>query len=193
MNIIVCSERGKHEIRNDPFIPVEIHPFYNGTGIKGRDYDIPTSQATSNGIILYYTPKSDTTETVHPPSSPSVGTSAHFEQHQPSTSRELRQGDAGAQDWSTQLRLPAQPEVIMSHSGSRGIDAEAFKQLCLGIARRSPVLAFQKWIGDTQDAEVIRTASFSYFWLMNNVSGKAMGGRSRGARCATKACNFPRL
>lgn len=81
----------------------------------------------------------------------------------------------------------------MSHSGSRGIDAEAFTQVCLGIARRSPVLAFQKWIGDVQDAEVIRTANFSYFWLMNNISGKAMGGRSRGARCATKACKCPTL
>lgn len=211
MNKILCSEEGKREIRNEPSIAVETYPIYYGCGVDGRDYDIPTSQALSNGIVLYYTPKNDPiTENTSPKPTTSknkdqqwptriprstaagsrpTGISTQLKK-QPSTSRELRKREGPSRDSSMPACLPAEPQVIMSHGGSRGILAEAFKQVCSGIARRCPVLAFQKDRGDATDAEVTRTAGFSSFWLMNDISGKAMGGRSRGARCATQACKY---
>lgn len=206
MNRIISSEEGKQEICNEPSIAVETYPIYYGCGIDGRDHDIPTSQGLSNGIVLYYTPTNDPViEDASPSQTPSKGKdrelharmtpSAAAESHptgtsieykkQPSTSHGLRRTEVGML-----AGLPAEPEVIMSHGGSRGIEAAAFKQVCLGIARRFAVLAFQKDRGDMKDAEVTRTAGFSSFWLMNDVSGKAMGGRSRGARCATLACKY---
>lgn len=209
MNRIICSAEGKREICNEPSIAVESYPIYYGCGIDGRDHDISTSQALSNGIVLYYTPTNESIiESASPSLSPSKGKgrqlptkiprstaaasrpariSAQYKKP-PSTSRELRKREGASRERLTPADLPVEPEVIMSHGGIRGILAEAFKQLCLGIARRCPVLAFQKDRADAQDAEVNRTAGFSSFWLMNNISGKAMGGRSRGARCATQAC-----
>lgn len=206
MNRITSSEEGKRKICNEPSVAIETYPIYYGCGIDGRDHDIPTSQGLSNGIILYYTP---TTENVIEDASPSqtpskgkdrelharitpstaaesrpTGISTEYE-IQPSPSHELRKREVGPL-----AGLPAEPEVIMSHGGSRGMEAAAFKQVCLGIARRFAVLAFQKDRGDMKDAEVTRTAGFSSFWLMNDISGKAMGGRSRGARCATLACKY---
>lgn len=211
MNKIICSEEGKREICNEPSITVQSYPIYYGCGIDGRDHDIPTSQALCNGIVLYYTPKSDPciedVSTLLTPSkdkdrqlpgtitqstaagSRSPGISTRY-QEQPSTSRELRGRETGSWYRSAPAGLPVEPEVIISHGGTRGIQAGAFKQFCSGIARRFAVLAFQKDRGDTKDAEVNRTAGFSSFWLMNDISGKAMGGRSRGARCATQACEF---
>jgi hypothetical protein len=211
MNRIICSEEGKREICNEPSIAVESYPIYHGCGIDGRDHDIQTSQALSNGIVLYYTPTNDR---IIENTSPSLTSSKRKDRQlparitrstaagsrptgistrdkkQPSTSRELREREGRSRDMSVLAGLPAEPEVIMSHGGARGIQAEAFKQLCFGIARRFPVLAFQKDRGDAKDAEVNRTAGFSSFWLMNDISGKAMGGRSRGARCATQACKY---
>lgn len=211
MNRIVCSEEGKREICNEPSVSVESYPIYHGCGIDGRDHDIPISQALSNGIVFYYTPKNDrTVENASPSLTPFNGQDRQLpariprpigagsrptgispsNKKQPSTSRELWKRDTGSRDSNALAGLPARPEVIMSHGGVRGILAEAFKQMCLGIARRCPVLAFQKDRGDTKDAEVNRTAGFMSFWLMNDISGKAMGGRSRGARCATQACKY---
>lgn len=211
MNRIVCSEEGKREICNEPSIPVKSYPIYYGCGIDGRDHDIPTSQALSNGIVLYYTPTNDPIIDNASPAltsskgkfgqlptrfascssagSRTAGISTQYKK-QPSTSRELRKRAEESRDRSTLACLPAEPEVIMSHGGARGIRAEAFKQLCSGIARRFPVLAFQKDREDEEDAEVNRTACFSSLWLMNDTTGKAMGGRSRGARCATQACKY---
>lgn len=211
MNRIVCSEDGKREIGNEPSIPVESYPVYQGCGIDGRDHDIPTSQALSNGTVFYYTSNNDPTiENASPAQNPSNGKDRQMpakiprpiaagsrqtgisssNKKQPSASRELRKRDEGFRARSALYGLPAKPEVIMSHGGVCGILDEAFKQMCLGIARRCPVLAFQKDRGDTKDAEVNRTADFMYFWLMNDMSGKAMGGCSRGARCATQACKY---
>lgn len=213
MNRIICSEEGRREICNEPCIAVESYPIYYGCGIDGRDHDISTSQALSNGIVLYYTPTHDPIiENTSPSRTPSevqhrqlpsrtsryatagsrpTRISKQYKK-QASASQELRKIESGSRDRSALARLPAKPEVIMSHGGSRGILAEAFKQVCSGIARSCPVLAFQKDRGDAKDAEVDRTASFSSFWLMNDMSGKAMGGRSRGARCATQACKYLR-
>ena len=211
MNKIICSEEGKREICNEPSIAVETYPIYYGCGIDGRDHDIPTSQALSNGIVLFYTPTNNfKLENASLSPTPSKGedrqlptriprstaagsrTTGISTQHkkQSSTSHELQKREEGSGDWSTRAGLPAAPEVIMSHGGSRGILAEAFVQVCSGIARRCPVLAFQKDRADTKDAEVTRTAGFISFWLMNDISGKAMGGRSRGARCAVQACTY---
>lgn len=211
MNRIVCSEEGKREICNEPSIPVESYPIYHGCGIDGRDRDIPTSQALSNGIVFYYTPNNNpiTENESHSriplkgkdrqlpariprpiaAGSRPTGISSQYE-NRSSISRELRKRDTGSPDRSALAGLPARPEVIVSHGGVRGILAKAFKQFCLGIARRCPVLAFQKDREDLKDAEVNRTAGFMSFWLMNDISGKAMGGRSRGARCATQACKY---
>lgn len=211
MNKIICSEEGKREIYNEPSIAIESYPIYYGCGIDDRDHDIPTSQALCNGIVLYYTPTSDP---IIEHSSSSLTASKGKERQLPATitrstaagsrptgistqykkqaltSRELRKGGTDSIGRSVPSDLPVEPEVIMSHGGTRGIQAEAFKQLCSGIARRFAVLAFQKDRGDAKDTEVNRTAGFSSFWLMNDISGKAMGGRSRGARCATQACEF---
>lgn len=211
MNRIICSKEGKREIRNEPSIPVKSYPIYYGCGIDGRDHDIPTSQALSNGIVIYYTPTTDPIIENVPPTltaskgkdqqlptrfqrstaagSHPAGVSTQYKK-QPSSSRELRKREGGSWDRITPAGLPAEPEVIMSHGGARGMQAEAVKQLCSGIARRFPVLAFQKDREDAEDAEVNRTAGFSSFWLMNDINGKAMGGRSRGARCATQACKY---
>lgn len=214
MNRIVCSEEGKREICNEPHIAVKSYPIYYGCGIDGRDHDIPTSQALSNGIVLYYTPTNGpNTENASPSLTPSKGqdwqlpatiTRSTTTRSRPtriptlykkqlSISRELRKRERGSWDRSMSAGLPVEPEVIMSHGGARGMQAEAFKQLCCGIARRFPMLAFQKDRGDAKDAEVNRTAGFSSFWLMNDISCKAMGGRSRGARCATQACKYVRV
>lgn len=214
MNRIVCTEEGKRDVCNEPSIAVQSYPIYHGCGIDGRNHDIPTSQALSNGIVLYYTPKTDSIiENASSSLTPSKGKDRQLparditptaagsrppgisSQHekQPPTLHELRNGDLNARDRSALAGLPAQPQVIMSHGGVRGMLAEAFKQLCLGIARRCPVLAFQKNRGDPKDAEVNRTAGFMSFWLMYDISGKAMGGRSRGARCATQACGYFRV
>lgn len=207
MNKIVCSEEGKREVCNEPSIAVQSYPIYYGCGIDGRDHDIPTSQALCNGIVLYYTPASDPiTEDALTSLDPSKGKDRQLPgtitrstaagsrspgyQERPLTSRELRGRERRPWYWSTSAGLPVEPEVIISHGGTRGIQAEAFRQFCSGIARRFAVLAFQKDRGDSKDAEVNRTAGFSSFWLMNDISGKAMGGRSRGARCATQACEF---
>lgn len=206
MNRIISSEEGKREICNEPSIAVETYPIYYGCGIDGRDHDIPTSQGLSNGIVLYYTPTNDLVIEDAPPSQTPpkgkdrelharitrstaaeiclTGMSTEYKK-QPPPSHEGRKREAG-----TLAGLPVEPEVIMSHGGSRGMEAPAFKQVCFGIARRFAVLAFQKDRGDMKDAEVTRTAGFSSFWLMNDISGKAMGGRSRGARCATLACKY---
>lgn len=206
MNRITSSEEGKREICNQPSVAVETYPIYYGCGIDGRDHDIPTSQSLSNGIMLYYTPTDDPViedasssqspskgkdRELHASNTPSTtaesgpaGISTEYKDR-PSTSHEPQKREIG-----TLAGLPAEPEVIMSHGGSRGMEAPAFKQVCFGIARRFAVLAFQKDRGDMKDAEVTRTAGFSSFWLMNDMSGKAMGGRSRGARCATLACKY---
>lgn len=211
MNKIICSEEGKREICNEPSIAVQSYPIYYGCGIDGRHYDIPTSQALCNGIVLYYTPTSDpiieeTLTSLTPskgkdPQLPATITRSNNAgsrpteistqyKEQPSTSDELRQVRRGLQDRNAPVGLPVEPDLIMSHGGTRGIQAEGFRQFCSGIARRFAVLAFQKDHGDRRDAEVNRIAGFSSFWLMNDISGKAMGGRSRGARCATQACKY---
>lgn len=157
MNKIICSEEGKREICNEPYIAVQSYPIYYGCGIDGRDHDIPTSQALCNGIVLYYTPKSDPIiEDASMSLTPSkgkdrqllgtitrstaagtclTGISTRY-QEQPSTSRELRERETGFWYSSAPAGLPVEPEVVMSHGGTRGIQAEAFKQFCSGIARR---------------------------------------------------------
>lgn len=211
MNKIICSEEGKREVCNEPSIAIESYPIYYGCGIDGRDHDIPTSQGLCNGIVLYYTPTSDPIiEDASPSLTPSKGEERQLPgtitrstaagscstgistryQEQPSTSRELQGRETRSWYRSAPAGLPVEPEVIISHGGTRGIQAEAFQQFCSGIARRFAVLAFQKDREDAKDEEVNRTAGFSSFWLMNDISGKAMGGRSRGARCATQACEF---
>lgn len=55
-NKIFLNEESIEDIRNDPDQAVESFAVYNGSEMEGRDYDIPTAQKLSNGVILYRTP-----------------------------------------------------------------------------------------------------------------------------------------
>lgn len=169
MNQLLCSPEGVEEIRNAPCTAVESFGVFHGSGEVGRDYDIPTAQNLSNGVILYYTPKKDAED---------------------ETEKETHHCGLGSLDM-----LPVSPQVIMSHGGSRGIQAAAFVQFVSGIARNFAVLAFQKDRADSEDQTDKRVAGFNYFFSDANGTVQAMGGRSRGARCATRSCeyNLPRV
>lgn len=203
MNKIVCSDEGRSGIRNAPVDPVENYPIYRGCGIGGRNHDIQTSQTLSNGVVLYYTATTGSSRRTTKTSStirgrrPSPSSGGLTKPAQLATKRRTRASAASPhelggvrthQGLGALDELPVPPEVIMSHGGVRGMQAAAFVELCSGIARRCPVLAFQKDRSDDKDEMVNRTAGFTYFWLDVNGFARAMGGRSRGARCATQAC-----
>lgn len=186
MNKILLNEESIEDIRNDPAQAVESFAVYNGSGIEGRDHDIPTAQNMSNGVILYHTPAP----------APAPGPRR-------STRRRKRAADdeGGHDRVSPRPRganpglgaldmLPVSPQVILAHGGNRGMVAAAFVEFAKGIARNFSVLTFQKDRNDAEDAVDKRVAAFNYLQLDAFKTCRALGGRSRGARCAVRASKF---
>lgn len=126
MNKIICSLEGIENIRNPPDRSVQTYGILHGSGVAGRDYDFPTAQTLSNGVVLYYTPPAE-----QPTSSSANKLDPNVEKAVAKASHHRGLGHLDM--------LPVSPQVIFSHGGARGIV-------------------------------------------------RAMGGRSRGFRSATRAC-----
>lgn len=192
MNKILLNEGSIEQIRQPPSTAIETFSIYAGSKIKGRDYDIPTAQGRANGVVLYYTPPEQDDKIAVAPV-PGVKTTANTrsgtkraasEEGEDAPAPKRRRG-LGALDM-----LPVSPQVILGHGGNRGMLAQAFVEFSKGIARNFPVLTFQKDQKDVKDTVDIRTAGFTYFHLDSMQTCLALGGRSRGARCAVRASKF---
>lgn len=190
MNNILLNEGSIEQIRQPPTIAIESFPIYAGSKIEGRDYDIPTAQGRSNGVALYYTPSEQDDKTAgtsiskfNTSTCPGGKRGASDEGEDAPAPKRLR--GLGALD-----ALPVSPQVILGHGGNRGMLAPAFVEFSKGIARNFPVLTFQKDKNDAKDNVDIRTAAFTYFHLDSMQICRALGGRSRGARCAVRASKF---
>lgn len=186
MNKILTNEESIEAIRQPPSIEVQSYGIYRGSDIEGRNYDIPTAQGRSNGVVLYYTPSEEKEKAAPAPrASPGKGKGRNkrgAEDEGDDAPAGKRRRGLGALD-----ELPVSPQVILGHGGQRGMLAPAFVEFAKGIARNFSVLTFQRDVNDPKDSVDIRTAAFTYFHLDAMQTCRAMGGRSRGARCATRA------
>lgn len=182
MNKILLHEESIWEIRNDPDVAVETFVCHHGSQVAGRDQDIATAQNLTNGVALYYTP---------PPAplrrSARRRRRAADDEGDNDRVNPPRGGNPGLGSLDM---LPVSPQVILGHGGNRGMLAAAFVEFSKGIARSFPVLTFQKDRSDEEDLVDKRTAAFNYFHLDALATCRALGGRSRGARCAVRASKF---
>lgn len=185
MNAFILHPDVVEDIRDDPLIPVKTFEILDGCEDSERSYDVPTGQSFSNGVCLYYTPE-DVPPTPPPPKDPKGrGRKRQAEEEvQPSEVQKGHQG-LGVLDI-----LPVSPQVIFTHGGGRGIFQKGYMHFMKGLAREHAVLAFRRDRGaNGSRAEELfkRTAAFNYFFNDAYCSVRAMGGRSFGARSATRA------
>lgn len=185
MNKILLQEESIENIRNEPDEPVKSFAIYNGSDIEGRNHDISTAQNLSNGVILYYTP-----EPAAAPTRLRRGTRRRRDADDEGDNDRVKRPRGGNPGFGALDLLPVSPQVILGHGGNRGMLAEAFVQFATGIARNFPVLTFQKDRNDLEDAVDKRTAAFTYLHLDALKTCRALGGRSRGARCAVRASKY---
>lgn len=184
MNKIFCNDVSVKEIREAPSTAIVSYAIYAGLEIEGRNYDIPTAQGRSNGVVLYYSPAQDAKTASASASGGKVksGRKRGASDDGEGAPAPKRLRGLGALD-----ELPVSPQVILGHGGNRGMLAPAFVEFSKGIARNFSVLTFQKDREDPKDNVDIRTAAFTYLHLDSLQTCIALGGRSRGARCAVRA------
>lgn len=182
MNSFILDPEVVAEIQDDPVTVVETFEILDGCEDADRSYDVPTGQAFSNGVVLYYTPVEDP-----PPPPPKKGKSQGRKRRAEEEADEQPKSHRGLGVLDI---LPVSPQVIFTHGGGRGIFQRGYMHFMHGLARTHAVLAFRKDRGDSASrVEELykRTAAFHYFYNDAYGSVAALGGRSVGARSAVHA------
>ncbi|KAI0156386.1 hypothetical protein GGR57DRAFT_463302 [Xylariaceae sp. FL1272] len=200
MRVTYDAQDGQ-QIRDDPAVTVERYEIQRGSGIAGRDHDVPTAQGQTNGIILYYTPSANTkpeapwpSEIPRPRKRKRGGkivprdTDENFAEKVDSEDEERLEPVGGHRGLGSLDTLPVSPQILFTHGSNRGIDQPSFQEFVAGLARNFPVLAFNK---DTEnDNTDKRVAAMNYFFNDGYGTVRAMGGRSFGARVAARTTAF---
>lgn len=182
MNKILQTPQGIESIQNAPATPVEDYGIFEGSEEEGRNYDVLTTQSTTNGITLYYTPETQT------PAPAAKAGGKRKRAKSPAAPPAPVTPQPGHRGLGPLNSLPVSPEVIFSHGGGRGIRQPGFVRFVSGVARAAPVLCFRKdRRTDEKETLEARTAAFHYFLADSFSTVRALGGRSFGGRCATRA------
>lgn len=182
MNKFILDPSVLEDIQDDPLIPVETFEILDGCEDPERSYDVPTGQTFSNGVCLYYTP-----EVKPPPPKVPKGRGRKRQAEEEVQPPEIQQGHQGLGVLDI---LPVSPQIIFTHGGGRGIFQKGYMHFVRGLAREHAVLAFRRdrGPGGSRAEELFkRTAAFNYFFNDAYCSVRALGGRSFGARSATRA------
>lgn len=186
MNALLSDPKIIEQIRNPPAIPIQDFGIFEGSKDPGKDYDIPTTQTGSNGITLYYTPAAAQQHepVLVRPRNNKKRPRSHSEEPAAAAQQQQHEGHRGLGGLD---ELPVSPQVILSHGGRGDISTPRFVRFVEGVARRAPVLCVRKDMREGKDSLETRTAAFNYFLADASASVLALGGRSFGSRCATRA------